>query len=135
MMQSKFSLEELSSQLAMSKRTIRFYIQQGLVDRPEGQKRGSYYVERHLLQLSNIQQWQKAGYSLERIRECHEQGLTPAETLPPSHHGIIASVWSRFVVVNGLELNINPALTGLNADQVEELLKTLEDHFHRITKE
>ena len=135
-MQSKFSLEELSSQLAMSKRTIRFYIQQGLVDRPEGQKRGSYYVECHLLQLRNIQQWQQAGYSLERIRECHEQGLTPADTLPPKgNHGIVASVWSRLNIIDGLELNINPALTGLNADQVQELSKILTDSFYRIKKE
>ena len=38
----KFSLEELSELTGISRRTIRFYIQKGLMNGPEGEKRGAY---------------------------------------------------------------------------------------------
>lgn len=37
----KFTLDDLSRLVELPKRTIRYYIQQGLVDRPEGAKRGA----------------------------------------------------------------------------------------------
>lgn len=61
--------DELCSLADLPRRTARFYIQEGLVDRPEGAKRGAYYTRGHLEQLLTIRRWQRAGLSLERIRE------------------------------------------------------------------
>jgi DNA-binding transcriptional MerR regulator len=80
---NRYTLDELCSLVGLPKRTIRFYMQEGLVERPEGQKRGSYYLDTHVQQLQQIQAWQKAGYSLERIRQLLEDGATPGETLAP----------------------------------------------------
>jgi hypothetical protein len=38
------------------------------MDQPEGAKRGSHYLHRHLDQLLETQKWQKAGLSLGHIR-------------------------------------------------------------------
>ena len=53
----------------MTPRTVRYYIAQGLLDRPEGEKRGAHYLRRHLEQLLLVRRWTDAGLSLERVRE------------------------------------------------------------------
>jgi len=65
----RFSIDELSTLAGVTPRTVRYYIAEGLVDRPEGEKRGSHYLRRHLEQLLVIRRWTDAGLSLERVRE------------------------------------------------------------------
>ena len=76
-----FTLDEISSLVDLSRRTVRYYIQVGLVDRPDGVGRGARYTNRHLDQLLEIRKWQQAGLSLERIREL--LGAGGEETLKP----------------------------------------------------
>jgi DNA-binding transcriptional MerR regulator len=118
----RYTLDELCSLVGLTKRTIRFYMQEGLVNRPEGQKRGSYYLDSHLQQLQQIKAWQKAGYSLDRIRELLEDGATPGETLVPlrAQRGDV-QVWSRIHIAPGVELSIEPQQAGLNPDETRTL--------------
>jgi DNA-binding transcriptional MerR regulator len=118
----KFSLDELCSLVDLPRRTIRYYIQQGLMDRPEGAKRGSYYLRRHLDQLLEIQKWQKAGLSLDRIRELLA-GAEGEGPLPPPRRrrpGDV-EVWSHLLIQDGVELHIEPGQSGLTPEQVREL--------------
>ena len=46
----RHTLESLATLAGLTPRTVRYYIQQGLVDRPLGEKRGAYYLARHLEQ-------------------------------------------------------------------------------------
>ena len=47
--EKKYTLDELCSLTDFSKRTVRFYMGQGLVDRGLGVKKFTYYTETHLL--------------------------------------------------------------------------------------
>ena len=67
--ETRHTLDDLSALTELSLRTIRYYIQQGLMDRPIGEKRAAYYTARHVEQLLTIRKWQAAGVSLDRIRE------------------------------------------------------------------
>lgn len=49
-----YTLEELSAKTGIEPRTIRSYIQQGLVRGPEARGRKAYYVEHHLRRLRAI---------------------------------------------------------------------------------
>jgi DNA-binding transcriptional MerR regulator len=124
----RYTLDELCSLVGLTKRTIRFYMQEGLVSRPEGQKRGSYYLDIHLQQLQQIQAWQKAGYSLERIRELLEDGANPEETLVPlrAQRGDV-QVWSRIHIAPGVELSIEPQQSGLNPDETRALYRKIAE--------
>jgi DNA-binding transcriptional MerR regulator len=53
----------------MNKRTVRYYIQKGLVDRLEGVGKGAFHSRSHLEQLLSIRKWKAAGLSRERIQE------------------------------------------------------------------
>jgi DNA-binding transcriptional MerR regulator len=118
----KFTIDDLAGLLDLPKRTIRYYIQQGLVNRPEGSKRGSHYLRHHLEQLLEIQKWQKAGLSLERISELLGDKEDGALLPPPRRRkpGDI-EVWSHLLIDEGLELRIDPKQSGLEPKQIREL--------------
>lgn len=116
--ETRHSLEDLARLTNLSVRTIRYYIQEGLVGRPVGEKRMAYYTARHLEQLLTIRKWQAAGLSLERIRELlnqPENGILPRSK--PRGPGTV-EVWSHVVIADGLEITLEPGRAGLSAEQV-----------------
>jgi DNA-binding transcriptional MerR regulator len=118
-----YGLEELCALTELPTRTVRYYMQLGLVDRPEGETRAARYGARHLEQLLAIRKWQRAGLSLERIGELLESG-PDAGTPPPRPRGAGAvEVWSHLVVAGGVELHVEPGQAGLKPEQVRELFR------------
>ncbi|MBT4080829.1 MAG: MerR family transcriptional regulator [Gammaproteobacteria bacterium] len=115
----KRTLDELCALTQLNKRTVRFYIQQGLVDRPIGEKRGAYYSETHLEQLLTIQKWKEAGLSLERIKELlkFDQGEHVVPPLRPKQPGSV-EVWSHIHIQDGLEINIQPERANMTPEQL-----------------
>ena len=65
----KYTFEELCALSGLSSRTLRYYIQIGLVDKPIGQTRAAHYLSSHLEKILRIKQLSESGISLERIRE------------------------------------------------------------------
>lgn len=116
----RFSLDDLASLTSLTPRTIRFYIQEGVVDRPEGVRRGAWYHQGHLEQLLAIRRWQAAGLSLERIRELVRR--SPDDDVPPAPRrpGDV-EVWSHVALAEGLELLIEPGRAGLTPEQLRRL--------------
>ena len=117
------TLDELAALVEMPRRTVRYYIQQGLLDRPEGEKRGAYYTPHHLEQLLTIRKWQMAGVSLERIREL--LATTDAQSLPPPRPrgaGTV-EVWSHLVVTDGLEITLEASRAGMSPEEVRQFFR------------
>ena len=114
-----FSLDEISTLADLPPRTVRYYIQEGLVDRPEGLKRGAYYTRSHLEQLLTIRKWQRAGLNLERIRELLAEPAEGTDIPPgrPKRPGDV-TVRSHILLRPGVELVIEPGEAGLTAEQV-----------------
>ena len=118
-----FSLADLATLTGLSLRTVRYYIQIGLLDKPLGEKRGAYYLKRHLDQLLQIRRWIDAGLSLDRIREL-VAGAPEDPPLRPSRAGSV-EIWSRLYLADGLELHLSPDRAGLNAEQARELVQRI----------
>ncbi|TQV61636.1 MAG: MerR family transcriptional regulator [Halothiobacillaceae bacterium] len=118
-----YSIDELSALTELSRRTVRYYVQQGLVDRPIGEKRAAYYTATHLDQLLTIRKWQQAGLSLDRISEIlaeSDAGVLP----PPRARGSgTVEVWSHLVVADGLEITLEPGRAGLTPEQVRAFFR------------
>ncbi len=120
----RFSLDELCALADTPRRTVRYYIQEGLVDRPEGAKRGAFYTRDHLEQLLTIRKWQRAGLSLERIRELTADPGA-GEDLPPERRrrpGDV-TVRSHILLRPGVELVIEPSEAGLTPEQLRALAR------------
>ncbi len=119
-----FSLDELAALVELPKRTVRYYIQTGLVPRPEGETRAARYGQAHLDALLSIRKWQRAGLSLERIAELL---AAPTDVPVPARRRGAGSVevWSHLVVDEGIELHIEPGQAGLTPEQVGALFRAV----------
>ena len=129
---NEFSIDELCTLVDLPKRTIRYYIQIGLVDRPDGETRAARYGQRHLEQLLGIRRWTQAGLSLERIRELLSAPTEPP--LPRDRTGTI-EVWSHFVVAEGVEVHLNPEQARLSPDQARQFFAAVMAAFQHIKQE
>lgn len=128
----KFSLDELCTLTMLPVRTVRYYIQIGLLDRPEGEKRGAHYLARHLDQLLRIKQLSEAGVSLERIREVLHGGQEPVPPRPrqPGQISVRSHVW----LGAGLELVIDPEEADLDPEQLRALISAVTTAYQSIQK-
>lgn len=127
-----FSIDELATLASLPVRTVRYYIQIGLLDRPQGEKRGAHYLSHHLEKLLRIRQLTDAGISLERIREVLS-GAPPA--VPPRARGPgTVEVWSHLVIADGVELHLEPSRAGLSPEQARHLFSDVSRAYQRLVK-
>lgn len=129
-----YTMKELSTLVDMTARNIRFYIQQGAVDKPHGQNKGAYYTETHIQQLLTVIKYKDAGVSLERIAQIiHEEGTSPKVDYKIKPGNI--EVMSRIHLMDGLELTINPERSGLTQQDIRTLSRTILETIETIQKE
>ena len=127
-----YSLDELCTLVELPKRTVRYYIQLGLVDRPVGETRAAHYSSRQLEQLLTIRKWSQAGVSLERIRDLLS-GETPPVPPRPRASGTV-EVWSHLVVADGIEITLEPGRAGLTTEQARAFFKGVLALHQNITR-
>ena len=120
---TSFTLDDLCSLTDFSKRTVRYYMQLGLVDRPIGETRAAHYLEAHLQQLLRIKKLTDAGVSLERVRDVLTGGDEPVPARAKKPGSI--DVKSHLFVARGIELQLSPDEAGLTPDQVRALVKAV----------
>ena len=76
------SIDELAESAGLTRRAVRFYVQQKLLPVPLGVGRGKHYDETHRDRLKRIQELQTAGYSLDAIRRLLAGETVPQPTTP-----------------------------------------------------
>lgn len=128
-----FTLDDLCTLTELPKRTVRYYIQIGLLDRPEGEKRGAYYLPSHLDQLLRIRKLAQSGVSLDRIREVLSGEPAPVPARPRGPGSV--EVWSHLVVADGVEVNIEPGRAGLTPEEVRQFFRAVMQSYGQIKKE
>jgi DNA-binding transcriptional MerR regulator len=126
----ELNLDQLASLTGLPPRTVRYYIQIGLVDRPEGVGKGAYYTERHAEQLIAIRKWSEAGLSLERIRQILEGAQAPIAA-PPRKPGTV-EVCSHLVVTDGVEIQLEPGRAGMTPEQVRTFFREVMAAYGRV---
>ena len=116
MIDPTYNLDDLCTLTDITKRTVRYYVQVGLVDRPEGETRAARYGPKHLEQLLLIKKWTAAGVSLDRIRELLQGEDAPVPSRPRAAGSV--EVCSHLTVADGIEVVIEPGRAGLSPEQV-----------------
>lgn len=69
MQEQTFDIQELVRESGVPRRTIYFYVQQGLLPAPEGAGLAAYYTRRHLVRLKLIPILRRQGLRLDEIRQ------------------------------------------------------------------
>ena len=112
-----YSLSELETLTGLAARTIRFYIQKGLVQAPFGARKTPRYTEKHVEQLLLVKQYKDAGLNLGRIAQLLNQTDIPT---PQIDTGSI-SVISRIAIAPGVALDIDRGVCTLTDQQLRDL--------------
>lgn len=127
------TLADLCVLADLAPRTVRYYVQIGLVDRPEGETRAARYGARQLEQLLQIRKWTAAGLSLERIRELLHGEAPPVA--PRARAAGSVEVRSHLLVADGIEVVIEPGRAGLSPEQVRSFIQGVMAAYQQITQE
>jgi DNA-binding transcriptional MerR regulator len=97
-----YGVEDLAERAGVSRRTVRYYVQRGLLPAPLGFGRGKHYNEAHLATLVRIRELQEAGVGLTDI----PRRLEGTEAMPASEPTVLQSTWSRVLLAPGVELHL-----------------------------
>ncbi len=94
-----YNIEVLAKLTELTKRTIRYYIEIGLLTPPIGNCRASYYTDCHLKRLDQIKTWSEQGIPLNQMKS-----IISAETHILDYELVIDN-WSRLDICDDVELS------------------------------
>ena len=133
----EYAIQDLCDQTSQSRRTIHFYVQQGLLPPPEGGGGGARYTETHLLCLKLIPLLRRKGLKLDDIRErlhgldqpalraLYQQVYTPElPALLP-----VSQPFAHYALPAGMTLIVPATLSPSERKKLTEVLKAVNEIF------
>jgi DNA-binding transcriptional MerR regulator len=126
----KLSLQQLSEQTDVPERSIRYYIQKGLLPRPKGETRAAWYGPEHLANLLRIRAWQQQGLSLDAIADLL---LAKTQAPVPAQRPGTVQLHSHLHLAAGVELVVCAERAGLSQAQLRQLFQAVQAAYADIT--
>jgi len=135
----ELSIGELADAANLSRRAVRFYVQQKLLPTPLGRGRGRHYDRSHLDRLRRIAELQSAGHSLDAIRQIldgkpapalkaeSDNGARPTKPKP----ALSAELWTRIRLMDGVELSFDSTKHQPDVQALLALRDAVRDVFQR----
>jgi DNA-binding transcriptional MerR regulator len=129
-MTDRMSIDELAETAGLTRRAVRYYVQQKLLPPPLGVGRGKHYDATHLERIRRLRELQTAGYALDDIRRILDGGEVPkpvAPARPAVAAGGQAELWTRLKIADGLELHLDLKRFNVDAGRLlaaRELLRS-----------
>ncbi len=124
MEEKKINIGQLAELSGVSRRTIRFYVQNGLLQPPLGAGRGHYYTEDHLRDLLRIKTLKENNLSLEEVA-----GQLRGKNEPDSAAYPLPTAWVRIEVGPGIELNVQGGVYPVTPARIRKLQKFVHQLF------
>ena len=115
--ENKYTIKELSELTGFSVRTIRYYIQEGLLEPPAGRGRGGFYFDSQLNQLRLIKSLQEKGMKIASIVEYLKMGGVKEADYS-------REVWVKYEIIPGLEVSVRRDLEEREGKKVSEIIRT-----------
>jgi len=112
----QYTIEGLCELTGFSRRTIRYYVQEGLIDAPAGRGRGGFYFDSHLDKLRQIKALQDDGLKLSQIQELLREHKKP-EMAP------LREIWIRYPIEPGIEIHIQRELEESERKKLAEIIR------------
>jgi DNA-binding transcriptional MerR regulator len=105
-----YSIQELADLADVSRRTVRYYVQEGLLPAPLGVGRGRHYGREHLDRLLEVKSLQADGRSLDDVRAIvasrGRSGQSRVASPSRAPGAIERSLWRRLEFAPGVELHV-----------------------------
>ena len=116
MAEKRYTIEELGEITGFSRRTIRYYIQEGLLAPPAGRGRGGFYFDSHVATLRRIRDLQEKGLRLSAIFEMLRERTAAGR---PQERRI----WVRYEIAPGVEIHVERGREELIGKEVVEVVR------------
>jgi DNA-binding transcriptional MerR regulator len=158
----RYGIKDLARLGGVSRRTVRYYVQEGLLPAPEGAGRGAHYGPRHLDQLLAVKAMQERGLSLDEVRDAlgrprpvghpvrhsyrrewsaHADGSVSAAG-PASEPALAAPLpivprtpWTRVELLPGVEIHVTANRRLPSPGRLAELADWCRTHFAQTDPE
>jgi DNA-binding transcriptional MerR regulator len=130
----RYSVGELAELGGVSRRTVRYYVQEGLIPTPYGVGRGPHYGPEHLEELLKVKAMQEQGMSLEAIRRRLSGDVTTSLPMADVHALVPRSRWTRMELIPGVEIHISSRRRVPPPRELEELADWCRRHFRQDTE-
>ena len=119
--EARYTIDDLMRMTGVTRRTVRFYVQRGLIPPAVGRGRGCHYGEEHLAGIRRIQNLKRAGKKLTDIKMGGRQLQEPmvgsaAQEEPPG-----CDVTRILLAEEGIWLEVGPGVSLPSQDAVEQL--------------
>lgn len=125
-----YSIDELADLGGVTRRTVRYYVQEGLLPAPLGVGRGRHYGREHLDRLLLVKALQESGLSLVSVREAlSKPEAAPAPPMPVT--SVSRSAWTRIELLPGVELSVSSEWRLPAPSRVLELATWCQRHFRK----
>lgn len=108
---TRYGIGDLAALGGVSRRTVRYYVQEGLLPTPTGVGRGDHYGPEHLNALLRVKALQEAGRTLDEIRAMTRRGppsgsFAAGQVPSPTVRRARAPLWRRVPIASGVELHV-----------------------------
>jgi DNA-binding transcriptional MerR regulator len=128
----RYGIAELAELGGVTRRTVRYYLPEGLLPAPLGVGRGKHYSGEHLERLLRLKSLQERGLTLEQIRrEMAGPGRAEGKELA-MRVAAPRSPWTRVEVLPGLEIHVSGRYRLPAPGRLEELVEWCQRHFRQV---
>jgi DNA-binding transcriptional MerR regulator len=138
--EKRYSIGEVAEAAGVSRRTVRYYVQRGLLPPPLGLGRGDHYTGDHLAVILQVKSLQERGFPLEEIL-LSMRGFQPPEpplaqecdtgdepTRPPERpEWAPGEAWVRQVILPDYELHARAGARPLTATELAALARAIKE--------
>jgi DNA-binding transcriptional MerR regulator len=149
---ARYAIGDLARLAGVSRRTVRYYVQENLIPAPLGVGRGDHYGPEHLERILRVKTMQEAGKTLDEIRQAdapqtESKRRAAANREPPAkrpvwrtsihdEHQRVSperSIWRRLTLAPGVELQIAGNVRLPSPGRLQELAEWCRLHLVSTT--
>ena len=127
----RYAIGDLADLGGVSRRTVRYYVQENLLPPPYGVGRGNHYGREHLDQLLRVKALQEAGKSLVEIRAT----LGGRDRHAVADSAVTRAVWRRLTLAPGVELHVSGDVRLPSPSALNELAQWCRLHLNGARNE
>lgn len=133
-----YGIGALAELTGVSRRTVRYYVQRGLIDPPVGLGRGAHYTAHHAAQIRSVRAAQRAGAALDELAALAPTAPPTPPAAPPLTHGADdAPRWVRRTVLQvtlrpGVSLEIDTRHCPLDDETLAAALRRCQQAFDAL---
>ena len=116
MQKTQYTIQELCDSTGYSRRTVRYYVEIGLVDPPSGRGRGGFYNDSSVNKLMQIKSLQEKGMNLAAIIDYFKGEKTVDQSY-------LRDVWVKYEIVPGIEISVRRDVEEREGRKVFEIVR------------